>query len=317
MLLFVLPALLGLRPVAALLLERLDRRLPGTLQVEGCSLGWQQPLSCRGLRWDSPQLGLRAEAAEVRGDKGLLALLLAPRYLGELTVVRPVLTLLAARTPAAADEAEAAPAPPVPAAEPTVASPLPWWERLAVRVHGADGLVTLDQGAAGPQALAREVRFSGSLARGTVDYALSFRSGAQDGRLQAEGFINLPTPTSLSRRTHLPHRPLGPGTGPRPLSSTSPRPAVPGPPAGSTLDATLHVTTAGFEEMKLAGDATLRALRLEGGRLGADRPALDRLSARFHGSRSRRDGWRFEQLRLDSEPVQSRARASWTAAVSA
>ena len=114
MLLLVLPVLLGLRPVAALLLERLDRRLPGTLQVEGCSVGWQQPLSCRGLRWDNPQLGLRAEAAEVRGDKGLLALLLAPRYLGELTVVRPVLTLLAARTPAAA--ADAVPAPPGPAA---------------------------------------------------------------------------------------------------------------------------------------------------------------------------------------------------------
>jgi hypothetical protein len=304
MLLFVLPALIGLRPVAALLLERMDRRLPGTLQVEGCSLGWQQPLSCRGLRWDSPQLGLRAEAAEVRGDKGLLALLLAPRYLGELTVVRPVLTLLAARTPAAADEAEAAPAPPAPAAEPTVASPLPWWERLAVRVHGADGLVTLDQGVAGAQTLAREVGFSGSLARGTVNYALSFRSGAQDGRLQAEGFINLPTLNqsfldALISRTDLSVQGLD-------LAPFLDLAAARGswPTGSGTLDATLHVTTAGFEEMKLTGDATLRGLRLEGGRLGADRPALDRLSASFHGSRSRRDGWRFEQLRIDSEPVQ-------------
>ena len=101
MLLFFLPSLLGLRPVAALLLDRLDRRLPGTLQVEECSGGWPRPFSCRGLRWDIPQQGLRAEAAEVGGDKGLLALLLAPRYLGELTVTRPVITLLAERPPAA------------------------------------------------------------------------------------------------------------------------------------------------------------------------------------------------------------------------
>ena len=65
MLLFFLPALLGLRPVAALLLDRLDRRLPGTLQVEECSVGWQRPFSCRGLRWDIPQQGLRAENEDV------------------------------------------------------------------------------------------------------------------------------------------------------------------------------------------------------------------------------------------------------------
>ncbi len=164
MLLFVLPALLGLRPVAALLLERLDRRLPGTLQVEGCSLGWQQPLSCRGLRWDSPQLGLRAEAAAVRGDKGLLALLLAPRYLGELTGSgrcspcsppgrrRPRLTLSRPRLSRRRSRPSPRPCPggsgwPCGYTVRTVSSP---WTR-----------------ARPVQALAREVGFSGSLARGT------------------------------------------------------------------------------------------------------------------------------------------------------
>lgn len=229
MLLFFLPALLGLRPVAALLLDRLDRRLPGTLQVEECSVGWQRPFSCRGLRWDIPQQGLRAEAAEVGGDKGLLALLLAPRYLGELTVTRPVITLLAERTPAAAVDAVVPPA--APAEEPTATSPLPWWERLAVRVHGADGLVTLDQGAAGPRELAREIRFSGSLARGTVTYTLSFLSGSRDGRLQAEGFVNLPTVSqsfldTLISRTDLSVQDLDLAP-----SSIWLLPAAPGPPA--------------------------------------------------------------------------------------
>ena len=302
MLLFFLPSLLGLRPVAALLLDRLDRRLPGTLQVEECSVGWQRPFSCRGLRWDIPQQGLRAEAAEVGGDKGLLALLLAPRYLGELTVTRPVITLLAERTPAAAVDAAVPPA--APAEEPTATSPLPWWERLAVRVHGADGLVTLDQGAAGPRELAREIRFSGSLARGTVTYTLSFLSGSRGGRLQAEGFVNLPTVSqsfldTLISRTDLSVQNLD-------LAPFLDLAASRGswPTGDGTLDATLHVTTAGFAEVKLQGDALLRTLRLEGGWLGADRPALDRLSASFNGSRSRKEGWRFENLRVDSEPVQ-------------
>ncbi|MDX9834661.1 MAG: DUF748 domain-containing protein, partial [Desulfobulbus sp.] len=187
--------------------------------------------------------------------------------------------------------------------EPNLTSPLSWWERLAMGVNGVDGLVVLDQGAGGPRELAREVRLSGSVARGTVTYALDFRSGSKRGHLQAQGFVNLPTISQsfldeLVSRTNISVQDLD-------LAPFLDLAASRGswPTGEGTLNATLHVSTAGLEEVKLQGDVALRALHLEGGWLGADRPALDALSASFHGTRSRKEGWRFENLRVDSEPL--------------
>ena len=302
-LLFFLPVLLGLRPVAMRVLALAGVDLPGTLQVERCSLGWLGPFTCRGLSYEHPQLGLRAEVAEVRGDKGLLALLLAPRYLGELTLIRPEITVRGERAEAAPAAAEPADSPPPPPAEPTATSPLPWWERLAFRLHATDGRIALDQGPAGRQELARDLHCSGSLARGTVNYTFGFRSGRQNGRLQAEGFVNLPTVSqsfldALISRTDVTVQALE-------LAPFLDLAAARGdtPAGGGTLDGTVHVATAGIEELKLQGEAMLRHLRLSGGVLGEDRPELASLSATFHGSRTRRDGWRFSDLRVDSEAI--------------
>lgn len=295
---FLLPSLLALPVVREYVQELISRRLSVSLTVQSCSLGWWQGLRCQGLQYQDPARGIRAWVPGLGSDKGLLLLLLAPRYLGEITVSQPRVSFLP--LPAAA-------APFVPVAAPPPSGP-PWWEQLTCRFRVLQGRVEFDQGSEARQEVAREIELAGSLAEGAIDYSLAFRSGGhQQGVFRARGVVNLPTARqarfdSLISRAEVEIKDLE-------LTSFLELAASRGdfPRGGGVLAASGKVVTTGTEELLVEGETSLRGLHLTGGFLGQDHPAIDQLQCTFKGSRQEKTGWQLTTLKLASDPVRLEA----------
>lgn len=318
--LFFLPALLCVPPVLRTAQRLINNQLPGTFEVQSCSLGWWQGLRCRDLKYQDPEEGVQVTAPRLTGDKGLFALLAAPSYLGEITIDQPLLSFFpkAAAGEKTAQDAGA----PAPSDRQTVmakqggSGQAPWWERLALRLKVNKGLVMLDHGRGPGQELARDIDLNGSLVGGTINYALAFQSGPeQQGQLRAEGFINLPTASqspleTLISRTDVEIKGLE-------IAAFLDLAASRGnfPRGEGVLDATCHLITAGIEGLELQGETGLRGLRLSGAFLGQDQPVVDHLQFKFKGNHSGQEGWRLDTLHLQSDPVWIEANGSYNHAV--
>lgn len=305
---FLLPAALSLPPVAGYFLDRINIALPGEARVRSCSLGWFRGLECTDLHYEYADQGIRMEAPGLATDKGLLALLLAPKYLGEITLRQPVISVVA--VPGAGAGAEtASPAvetEPVPA-EPTARGPRPWWERYSLRLRVDQGTVLLDRGQEERRELAHALNLHGSLAGGTANYVLDFESGMERGRLHAEGFVNLPAARMTMLEALISKADLT-------ISGVELAPFLDlaasrwnAPRGAGRLDASVQLVTAGLDEVKMSGEATLAQLTLAGGFLDKDEPSLAGLKVRFAGSRGKKEGWRFTNLKIDSDPVRLQA----------
>lgn len=301
-LLFFLPSLLCLPSVAPRVLAWGGLRLPGTLEAQSCALGWRQGLRCENFRYNDPALGLQLHAPTLASDKGLLALLLAPSYLGAITVDQPTLVVLPPQTDAGSDRAGAS------SASGPGGAAVPWWERWTLRLTVNQGRV-VDKGAASGRELARNLEFSGSLAMGTVNYAFECNAGQGTGHLRAQGFVNLPAAgqpvlASLISRSNVEIRDLE-------LADFLELAAARGttPHGGGVLNAACRLNASGVDELAVEGDASLRNLQLAGGFLGEDRPSLAQLQFSFKGSR-RADEWRLATLDLNTAALRFTASGS-------
>jgi len=309
-----LPSLLGIRPVLTRAQDLVARHLPGSLEMGSCSLGWLEGLRCEQVRYQDPQRGVRVEAPRVTSDKGLLLLLMAPAYLGDIAVEQPVLTLFPPQPkPEPSAAANGAPAASSPAGDEDRRDSrlAPWWERLTVRLKATDGQFVAASGAAPPRRLARRLELAGSLAMGSLHYDLSFLSAQQSGRFQASGFLNLPSagqslPEMLiaSAEVTVADLEIADFLDLAASRSQSPR-------GRGILSARLRLNAAGIEKFEAQGETTLHNVQLSGGVLGEDRPRLDQLSFRFAGDHRQGQGWRLTTLELDSDPVRLRAGGSF------
>jgi len=312
--LFFLPSLLSLPPVLFAVRDMMAGQLPGTLEVTSCSLGWLGGLRCEQLRYHDPGHGILVEAPHLASDKGLLLLLAAPSYLGEVTIERPTLTVLPPRPGSESssvgnDGAAGATAPA--AVEQKGRGKAPWWEHLTVRVKVNEGQLVLDRGPEPARPVVRQLTLAGSLAMGTIHYDLRFLSAQRAGQLRAKGFINLPLAgqsfleTLVSRaEVEITDLELADFLDLAASRSTTPR-------GTGVLNATLHLNAAGLEDLEARGETVLRGVRLTGGLLGEDHPQLDQLSFTFRGSHRQGEGWRLSALKLQSEAVRLKAEGSF------
>lgn len=306
-LVFGLPLLLSRSSLVVGLAEKIHPRLQGRIQVQSCSFHWLGGISCDGVQYRDPQLNLEVHLPRVRSNKGLLTLVLAPHYLGELTVERPKL-VFHPRTGLAQVDSPPAASNPLP--QNANQRPVSWWERWRLQLNLQGGRVVAAQSdGTSAKVLAREVNLQAGLAQGTVTYALAFRGQEAHGHFRAQGFVNLPNPgqpffpSLVSRSTldiaHLEIEPL--------LELAAAR--MPRIPRGKgVLDAACRLHVAGSEQFALEGDTSLRGLELTGGVLGADHPVCDELTFRFQGNRHPVTGWQLTALELHSQPLHLSAR---------
>jgi len=309
--LFFLPSLLSFQPVLFAALNLASKQFSGNLEAASCSIGWVRGFRCEQLRYHDSVSGLHFEAPQGASDKGLLLLMVAPTYLGEITIDQPTLSFLPPQPehniPHTENKAAAR-------AEATTGVPdlegrgkTPWWERLSFRLRVNSGQLVFDHGAKPGRQLARKVDLTGSLAMGTLHYDLQFLSAQQSGHLRAKGFINLPLAgqsflDALISRAEVEINDMEIADFLDLAASRSRAPRGKG-----VLNATLHLKAAGIEDLEVQGETVWRGLQLTGGVLGQDQPLLDQLRFTFKGSHRPGEGWRLADLELQSEPVQLRA----------
>jgi hypothetical protein len=254
------------------------------------------------VQYTAPHLNFQVQLPRLRTDKGLLTLLLAPHYLGELTLEQPTLVFQSQSDLAQADSKTIASNSP----ERGIGQrPVSWWERWRLQLTIQGGRIVAEQSDGIPaQVLARDIALQSDLTQGTVTYTLAFRSQEADGHFRAQGFVNLPNagqpflPSLVSESkldiAQLEIEPL--------LALAAAR--MPRIPRGKgVLDASCRLHIAGTERLDLEGKTALHGLELTGGALGADHPVFDELTFRFQGSRHPTEGWQLTYLDLHSLPL--------------
>lgn len=301
-----LPHLIRAPLIFPLVVQQLNRHLPGELEVQSCSLSWFAGASCEGVRYTDSRRALGLQLPRIRTDKGLATLLLAPQYLGEFTLSQPSLVFL---QPSGGEVAvpDSGGSPPAMSDRQT---PVSWWEQRSLRLNLNGGRILAEQGAENvPRVLARELTLRGDLSQGTVTYTLDCQSSQTTGQFHAQGFLNLPIagqpffPSLISQATldvrSMEIEPL--------LELAASR--LPTVPRGrGTLNAACRLHMTGIDDLEVEGMTSLQSLELTGGFLGEDQPRLDQARLTFKGSRHPLEGWRLSQLDLRSEPLSFSAR---------
>ncbi|MDR2549924.1 MAG: hypothetical protein LBD10_06985 [Desulfobulbus sp.] len=285
-------------------------RLHANLEADSCSLGWFGGLRCKQVRYQDAARGVHLEAAKLTSDKGLLLLLMAPSFLGDISVDQPVLTFLppASDPSATADSSQQTAS----SSDGDARQPFPsWWEDLSFRIKAAGGRIAIDHGAASPRQIARQFELDGNLAMGSLRYELSFLSPQQSGQLRASGYVNLPLagqsfPEMLVAYAEVSVAELEIADFLQLAASRSPMPQGQG-----ILNATLYLNVAGTRKFEAKGETSLRNLQLFGGMLGQDQPRIEEIDFRFAGGHRQDEGWRLDALELHSAPVHLSAKGGF------
>ncbi|MCL2459495.1 MAG: hypothetical protein FWF31_11790 [Desulfobulbus sp.] len=305
-----LPFLFG-RIVLSRAQDLASGRLHGSLEADSCSLGWFGGLQCTQVRYQDSTRGLRLEAANVASDKGMLLLLMAPSFLGDITVDQPVLTFLPPPSGASA-AAYSAQAASVPGGEEQRQSQsAPWWEQLTFRLKATGGRIVIDHSIDPSRQIARQFEVDSNLVMGSVRYELSFLSPQQSGQFRASGYVNLPLagqslPEMLVAHADVTITDLEIADFLQLAASRSQIPHGHG-----ILNAALHLDVAGARKFEAKGETSLRHAQFFGGMLGQDQPKIEKLDFRFAGGHRQDEGWRLDALELHSMPVHLSAKGGF------
>lgn len=309
-----LPALLSSDFVLHKILDRINTRPGLTLQVKDFNIGWRQGLRSDGIVYSDSSRGLRVTVDQVQGDRGLLALLAAPKKLGTVRVLRPELDLLqipkdgsdgsgkSTATKKSTANDKSLPVPQKRSADKEVAGrSTPPWEDFAVRVIIEDGRVIVRNQKGLQDVPDGKISLTSSLADGTINYKLQWQGGAQ-GELFADGYINLPDRQqnildTLVARAHLTLKQFQLA----PILALASRGGTV-PVGKGVLDGEVTLTGAGIDKLDVLGNISCAGLELSGGALGADHPRIDRLALHIDGGKKDRNNWLLTKFTFDGDP---------------
>ncbi len=307
----LLPTLLSSDRVLATVLSRINAQSgTSSLKIANCDIGWLQGPVCSDVDYQDPERGLELKINQVRGSRGLLALLAAPKNLGTLRVRQPVVTITdqAADTPSSPGTASSPPSDTesketkkIRSTAPDKTKP-PFWDALVVSLVVEEGRVIVrGRGDASPGE-GGIFSATAALAAGTVKYSLQWLAADDNGKLLANGFVNLPARRfnileTLVARIELQISDVQLA----PLLAVAVR-QTEVPNGSGLLNGELTITGAGTDNLDIVGNLDCTDLELSGGFLGADHPRFQKLSLGIDGSKKGRNDWRIARFDLEGDP---------------
>ncbi len=309
----LLPTLLSSDHVLGSVLSRINAQSgTSSLKIANCDIGWLQGPVCSDVDYLDTERGLQLKIEQMRGSQGLLALLAAPKNFGTIWVRQPVVTI-GNQTADTSSSPDTTPAPvpdteqketqkkPSPALTYDQAEP-PFWDALVVSLVVEEGKVIVQEGESASSGA--EGFFSGtsSLAAGTVKDSLQWVATGGNGKLLANGFINLPARQfnileTLVARMELQVSDLQLA----PLLAIAAR-RTEAPSGSGLLNGELTITGAGTDNLDIVGSLDCADLELSGGFLGADHPRFQKISLGIDGSKKGRYDWRISRFDLKGDP---------------
>ncbi len=303
----LLPVILSSGGVQELLLSRVNSRIPGTLSVGSCGIGWQQGLQCNRLAYDDTKHGVHVNIPRLSSSQGLLALIIAPMNLGIVSVDEPVL-VLPGSPPAVKQSPVIAKNNTPPVSSPAATEKLspakesvPFWDRMIVELLVNEAVVKLASGKAPAEILVRNGSLDAGLASGSVHFELDLESDDGEGTATASGFINLPARKGAMLDTLVTEINLQvmdvqvePFLALIPDRENLPR-------ATAELSSELLIKATGIRNIQVSGTNMLRNVALAGGFLGEDQPRFKQVNLDLDVKRDAESSWQFPEMLLSSD----------------
>ena len=304
-------------------LERVNQHPGQHLQIGGLDIGWSSGLCCDQVEYVDDDHGLRVTVERIEGKRGLLALLVAPKNPGSFTFHHPVVTIHAGAGPPpggsgkgkqgasgrSADRKDPGQGGQV--AADSVATEPALWEELTIQMEIRDGEVVLKNRPGQPSVPPGRVNLLTSLANGTLQYNLTWLS-ADQGRLDAQGYINLPADKAhfletLVLKSHLQVKRFQLA----PLFALAAVRSQSIPEGQGVLDGEMTITGAGRARLDLLGRLECTDLALSGGMLGQDHPHIARLAVGIDGGKKEDRRYHISDVHLEGDFGHMRARADY------
>ncbi len=309
-----LPTLISSPFVLHKVLARVNSRPETSLQIKDFTIGWRKGLRIDSLVYADSSRGLQVRVDQVQGDRGILALLAAPKKLGTVRVLNPVIDLLPPKnasynghpstsgksTPTGVEHSRPEKTASTGKSDDRSAPP---WEDFAVRiiVQGGQIIVRDNKGKNDvPQGI---IALTSSLSEGTVNYSLQWQGGTQ-GTLAADGYINLPARqedffSTLVTQMHLTLKRFQLA----PILALAARGGKV-PTGKGLLDGEVTINGAGLDKLGLLGDLSCTGLALSGGFLGPDHPRAEKITLRIDGGKKDATDWYVNTFSIDGDPGQ-------------
>jgi len=306
-----LPNFLSSDVVLHKFLTHINAQSEAHLQVGDCSLGWQQGVVCVAVEYSFPQRGIHITADQVSGTQGLLAILAAPKNIGTVRVLRPVVTF-SEQALSNIVHFFSSPSSETPVHSRTRAKPatpdfvdrkIPFWEIFTGTLMIEEGRVAVKDTQEAQQVFSAGI-FDGSaaLAAGTVQYELQRLAGDGTGELSGKGFVNLPARRQnildtlvIRLQLEMSNLQLAPLLRFLHLNHDVPE-------GRALLSGKLTVIGAGRDSLDVIGNLNCSDIELTGGVLGADHPRIQQLSILIDGKKMSRDDWRIARFDIDGDP---------------
>ncbi len=314
-----LPALLSSDFVLHKVLAVVGPKIPGSLQIESCSIGWRAGLVCEQIKYTDPAQGVRTEIHQLTGSKGLLALVSVSGNLGLVTLDTPslVLSIVEQETgersvtasgadttstngkdenasPARQQKSSSAKATLGDNEKPAI------WNELTVQLVVKNGLLQFT-GAGIAQTEPIEVKVKLSLADRGLAYDLLLEEAQAKGVISLTGTANLPLLMSqladdlktemLLKSSDFQLAPF--------LSLVAGKGNIPD--GSGLLKSNLKVKTSGLGELEIVGNISCESLQLHGGFLGLDRPEFERIQLDIDSRKRDASPWKILLLKLQSD----------------
>ncbi len=310
-LIIFLPAILSSDFILGRVLAALNKKTPGDLSIESCSIGWKNGLACSDLIYLDPEKGLKATVSELTASQGLLELAVAPKNLGTITVQDPLVEITTkAPTKSTQKPDQKQPASkesPSPGEKKSSVSvnkdtdKTPIWSKLIARLDIQNGRLINIRKDHGSVELINNLALESVLSRGSLNYALNL-SGKNSGTLALKGFANLPAnigafADAMVLETDLATSKLDLRDFLK-LSSDY----IEIPTGTATLNTILHIKAAGSRNMTVSGEAALSDVHLKGAQLRTSPISLENAVLNVDLKKQHNKQWNIKKFNLEADP---------------
>ena len=296
-----LPAILSSDTLKPRLLQAVNQRLPGQLQVSEWKFKWFSGIDAKGITYDHRQENLLIEVAELKGYRGLLQLIVDPGNLGAVELLKPdVLFYLSDKKQSEKPKQKG----------PSTAAGFP---AFAAILKITDGSIRTANASGDPKTVVKDLDLYLKISdlKEPIDYRLFMTSGDTTGRFSGEGTLTLSPDDPLNLNAIQSNAKLKITDWQLEdalaiLASRGDYPAGKG-----RLNADLTLQGSASDNLDIRGQVSLNRLQLWGGPLGMDRPAVTGIDMQLDGAVTR-DTLSLKQLRFQSSLANGSASGSYS-----
>ena len=283
----LLPAIMTSDMMKPFVIQKINQRLPGDLQLESWSAGWFGSIEVQGIAYDNAPDGMRARVSGIKSEKGLLGLMLAGGKLGRVDINDPAVVFIISGKADAKDTDAIPPSTPRPDDSP--------FEKKDAFIPGFYGTLHITNGtistagATGSQKVVAknlDLTVDAPGPKNPITYLFSTESGDSSGHASGKGSLVLATddPVDIQKIQSDSNISIENWELEDVFAILAARAGI--PEARGRLNARVSLTGSNTESLRMVGQMTIKTLKLKGGPLGSDTPAVRDIVINLDGTGS-------------------------------